>query len=136
MIDIANAHERMVSFINARDWDALRAVTHPEYAYTGPNGVQEAGGPELMVGLPMLMVDGFAAKMEIKKVHIIGDTSIAEIHATGRHVGEFADRPPTGETVEAFIVDIVEVYEGLIYREREYFDRLGIMATIGAVRPG
>ena len=53
----------------------------------------------------------------------------------GTHTGLLMDIPATGKAVEVPGCNVIEVRDGLIYREADYFDTGTLMQQLG-VAPG
>lgn len=56
-----------------------------------------------------------------------------EMRATGTQTGALMGVPPSGKRVDLRVENIVELKDGLIFREREYLDLMAMMIQIGAV---
>jgi predicted ester cyclase len=63
------------------------------------------------------------------------DVAIMEFRVTGTHTGPLGDIPPTGRPVAGLVCNIVEVRDGLIWREHEFFDELSLLRQLG-LAPG
>jgi steroid delta-isomerase-like uncharacterized protein len=72
-------------------------------------------------------------RIEVKYVRVSGDTSIAEFAASGTHRGGLEGVAPTGKRVSMPVCNVIELREGKLYREREYFDVLSLMQQLDAV---
>lgn len=59
--------------------------------------------------------------------------SILEGTVRGTHKGHLHGIPATGRTVEFVFCHVVEVRDGKVHREREYYDGLSIMQQLGVV---
>ena len=90
------------------------------------------GGPAVGEKIGRMYAAAFPdAKIEIRKVYVQGDTSIAEFTARGTHGGELMGIAATGKPVEIHVCNIVELRDGKVYREREYMDMMHMMAQLG-----
>jgi len=131
-----NVHHQMAEAWNRRDFDAYRKLIHPEYSYTGPDGKEITGGPDVAVGVAQLYAKAFPdATLEVRRAYEHGDVSVAEMFAKGTHGGDLMGVPATGKPVEITICNVVELREGKIYREREYMDMFSMLLQIGAISP-
>jgi steroid delta-isomerase-like uncharacterized protein len=116
----------------ARDFDALRAVYHYTYTYTAPDGVERKG-----VDAALEVVQTYTGAFPDVAVSIerqyqpTDDVSIMEYRATGTHRAERDGIPATNRRVDFRGVNVVEVRQGRIVREREYYDNLAIMQQLG-----
>jgi steroid delta-isomerase-like uncharacterized protein len=119
---------------NARDFAKMRSLLHPEYTYTGPDG-QVAAGPDAGMAIAQMYAAAFPdGQLEIERVHVAGNASIAELVARGTHGGDLMGIAATGKKVEIRICNVMEVRDGQVYREPEYMDLLTMMTQIGAVK--
>lgn len=135
MLTTKNAHQRMIEVLTSRNWDAGRELLHPEYTYTGGDG-QEAKGPAAGIQVAQTYTSAFPdLKIEVRRLHALDDVAIAEFWVTGTHRGELNGIAPTGRTVSLPVVNILELRDGRIYREREYFDSLAMLEQLGVTTP-
>lgn len=127
-------HNEIAKAWNARDFNQLRNMYHPEYTYTGGDGKEVAGGPEAGLNVMKMYASAFPdGVLEVKRVYAQGDTAIAELIGRGTQSGEFMGVPPTSRRVEVCICNVIELRDGKAYREREYMDNLSIMTQIGVI---
>ena len=134
MADAAAIHAEYVETVNTRDFDKMRALLDADYSYTGPDGV-EAKGPDAGIGVAQMYTAAFPdLKLEILHQHAAnGEVSVIEMRATGTHKGDLPDLPATGKRAVVSICDVIEVRDGKVYREREYYDALSMMQQLGAI---
>ncbi len=134
MATAATIHKEMAEIWNRRDFDAFRKLIHPEYSYTGPDGKEMTGGPDVALGIAQLYAKAFPdATLEVRRVYAHGDVAIAEMFARGIHGGDLMGVPATGKPVEITICNVAELRDGKVYREREYMDMFTMLQQIGAV---
>lgn len=135
----ADVHRLYVDHIMARDWAAVRALLHPDYEYRSGDGEVRVG-PDAGVELTQSYVAAFPdLSFDVAQRFSPSDTvSIFEMTARGTHGGPLGPMPATGRTVSVLICDIIETRDGLVHREREYFDQLAMMTQLGAIpeQPG
>jgi steroid delta-isomerase-like uncharacterized protein len=130
----ATIHNVMADLWNRRDFDSYKQLFHSEYTYTGPDGKEIAGGPDVALGVAQLYAKAFPdATLEVKRVYTQGDTAIAEMFAQGTHGGDLMGLPATGKPVQITICNVMELRDGQVLREREYMDMFSMLAQIGAV---
>jgi steroid delta-isomerase-like uncharacterized protein len=121
----------MFALIERGELEALRELLHPDYTYTGEDGVEQAGA-DAGVAVAQLYTTAFPdLRFEIVAAHDAGDVGVCEIRARGTHAGPLAELAPTGRAVEVVLCNVVEVREGRIRRERDYFDGLSLMRQLG-----
>jgi steroid delta-isomerase-like uncharacterized protein len=129
-----NIHQLFKAAFNAKDWPAYKALLHPEYTFMGGDGQLKTGGPELGLGIAQMYGNAFPdAKLELLTLTTAPNMACVEMRATGTQTGELMGVPASGKAVDLRVVNIVELKDGLIYREREYIDMLTMMTQIGAI---
>ena len=130
----SDIHRQILDAWNRRDFEALRSLAHPDYSYTGGDGKEMKGGPDVAVNIGRMYANAFPdGKLEIKNVYVQGSTAICEFVARGTHGGELMGIAPTGRRVELSICNVMEVRDGKAYREREYMDLMHMMVQLGVV---
>ena len=131
MADATSIARDYIEAWNRRDWSRVRDSLHPQYSYTGGDGVRQ-DGPEAGLALAQMWAAAFPdAKLNIKKIHTAGDTAIVEFIAVGTHQGDLMGIAPTGRKVEMPICNVIETRDGKIHAEREYFDMAHMMQQLG-----
>ena len=130
----ATIHTEIAAAWNKRDYNAMRSLVHRDYSYTGGDGKEIAGGPDVALGVAQMFASAFTdGVLTVKRVYVQGDTAIAEMVGTGTHNGEFMGIAPTGRQVAITICNVIEMRDGKAYREREYMDMLAMMSQIGVL---
>lgn len=131
MLTTKDAHQRMFEIVKSRDWTQGRDLLHPDYTYTGGDG-HEAKGPDAGIEIAQTYTSAFPdLQIDVQAVHTSGDVAVAEIVVTGTHQGDLKGIAPTGRRIRLPLVNIVELRDGKIYREREYFDSLAMLQQLG-----
>ena len=126
--DIAREYAECV---NRRDFDRIRQLFDSGYSYTGGDGRRQ-DGPQAGIDVVQMYVSAFPdVKSEIRQVHTAGDTVVLEFIARGTHQAELMGIPATGRKVEVSICTVLDIRNGKIYAEREYFDVLHMMQQLG-----
>jgi len=126
------AREYLESF-NRRDWDGMRNVLAPGYSYTGGDG-EKLEGPDAGIAVAQMFAGAMSdARLEIKKVHVAGDTAIVEFQGSGTHDGDFMGIAATGKKVSMPVCVIAEVRDGKIQAEREFMDMSHFFQQIGVM---
>ena len=127
-------HQLFKAAFNAQDWAAYRALLHPEYTFMGGDGQLKTGGPDLGVGIAQMYANAFPdARLELLTLLTAPNMACVEMRAVGTHTGELMGVPASGKRVDLRVVNIVELKDGLIFKEREYIDMMTMMSQIGAV---
>jgi steroid delta-isomerase-like uncharacterized protein len=135
MANVSDIQRQVFDAWNRRDWGLFRSLLHSDYRYIGPDG-KEHIGPDAGVSLGQMYATAFPdAKLELKNSFSSADTSISELIARGTHKGDFMGIPPTGKSVDIRIANVMEIRDGKIYREREYFDVMTMMTQLGVAKP-
>src|SRR5258705_7593859 len=132
MADAAALHEEMIETVQKRDLGRLRDLYHPDYEYRDNTG--ESGGVDVAVGVAETYTTAFPDLVfEIRHAFSTGDVSVVEFTARGTHQAELQGIAPTGKSVSVDVCNVIEVRDGKIYREREYYDALGMMQQLGGI---
>jgi len=131
MSDVASIARDYLEAWNRRDWARWRELFHPEYSYTGGDGQQQKG-PEVGLAVGQMFATAFPdGRLDIQRIHAVGDVAIAEFIARGTHKGDLMGVGPTGRSMTLPVCTILEVREGKIWAEREYMDMLHLMQQLG-----
>ena len=132
MADALGLHREMVDAVERRDFDTLRELYHADYEYWGNDGT--AGGIDEALAVAQMYTSAFPdLKFEVAHETSCGDVSVVEFVARGTNTGDLGDIPATGNKAEVAVCNIIEVADGKIRREREYFDQLGMMQQLGVI---
>jgi predicted ester cyclase len=117
--------------IRNQDLEELRALYHPDYTHTGTDG-QERKGADAGIAIAQTYTSAFPdMSFEFRHKYAYGDdVSIIELAFRGTHQGELEGISPTGRQVEGVACNVIEVRDGKIYRERDYFDNLAILSQL------
>lgn len=132
MSTVQTIHRELADLWNARDYDGLRELMHSDYTYTASDGTESAG-PEASLAVAKTYGEAFPdAKMELKHLYTDGQAAIAEFAVEGTHTGKLMGIAPSGKRVRCVLCNVLEMRDGKIYRERDYFDPMSILTQIGA----
>ena len=125
---------KMIRTIEAHDFDGLRALYHPDYTYTGTDGV-ETKGAEAGVAVAQTYTSAVPdLSFEVVTQHAAGkDTAIVEMRVRGTHKEELDGIPATGREVTLEGCNIVQVRDGKIVRERDYYDTGEMLKQLGVL---
>lgn len=127
-------HRLYIDAWNRRDFAAMRNLLHPQYTYTGGDGKELTGGPDTGLNIAKMYAAAFPdGRIEVRATYVQGDTAVSEFRATGTHRGELMGIPPTGKRVNLVICNVMEVRDGKVYRERDYFDATAMLAQLGVL---
>jgi steroid delta-isomerase-like uncharacterized protein len=129
--DAATLQKEMLAAIERGDLERLRELFHPDYTYTGTDGVEH--GAEGGLAVAELYTTAFPdLSFEVRASHAPSvEVAIIEVVCRGTNTGPLEDIPPTGKRAEVVACNVVEMRDGKIHRERDYFDRLALMEQLG-----
>jgi steroid delta-isomerase-like uncharacterized protein len=133
MADAAAIHLEYVDAVTKQDLDRVREPFADEYTYTGADGVVHRG-PEAGIAQIEPFLKGFPdLRFEVRLQHQSGDTSIMEAVAKGTQTGDLGPIPATGKYAEIVVCDIVDVRNGKIVAEREYYNEVSLLQQLGVM---
>ena len=119
---------------NRRDWKRWQELLHPQYTYMGGDG-QVQQGPEAALAIGQMFATAFPdGRLEIQRIHEVGDTVVVEFTARGTQTGELMGIAPTGRSMTLPVCIVMEVRDGKIYAEREYMDMMHMFTQLGVVQ--
>lgn len=103
---------------NRRDWNALRGLLHRDYTYIGRDGEMRVGAD---AGLEhsQRFADRFPGlALEVKSIHVFPNGAVVEFVPT---LGQRDQRDRSAP--EPWICTVLEMQEGQIHTEREYWQQ-------------
>lgn|SRR5262249_47590169 len=125
-------HQQFVAVFNKRDFVAFKALLHPDYTYTDSNGTVVTG-PDAGVAVAKSLLTAFPdAQTQINSVKTSGDLSYGEFVTKGTQTGPLMGISASGKLVVVSRCNVIEIKDGLIFREREYMNMLSVLSQIGA----
>jgi steroid delta-isomerase-like uncharacterized protein len=137
MPNIAELHRAVYESINARDLGRLREIYHPDCVYVTGDGVKQRGVDAVLHAVTTFTGAFPDLAIEIRRQHVAGvAVSIVEYTFAGTHRGELEGIPATGKGIEVVACSVVEVRDGRIVEERDYYDTLALMTQLGVVDAG
>ena len=128
-----------VDAFSAGDWDRLRAPLADDAVYEEPATQRTARGPDEIVALNRGWKEAFPdARGTIVAAYGDGDHAVLEIVWEGTHSGTLSmpmgELSPTGRQVTVRAAQITTVSNGRATSIHHYFDMLGMLAQLGALR--
>lgn len=133
MADPASIARDFLESFNRRDFDHMRSLFHDGYSYTAGDGVRHDGTEAGMVS-PQTYAAAFPdVKLEIKSIHVAGSTAAVEFVARGTHQGDLMGIAPTGRKIEMPVCTVLDIRDGKIGAEREYYDVAHMMQQLGVM---
>lgn len=125
MLTPETMHREFIGAYNRRDFAAMKTLLDEDYVYVSGDG-KAARGIEAGLQNAYLYATAFPdAVIEVARVFQFGNTAVAELVARGTHLGNLHGMPPTKKKVEIVMCNVMELRDGKIHREREYFDGAG-----------
>ncbi|MDR7414895.1 MAG: ester cyclase [Armatimonadota bacterium] len=123
MSDATGTMREYLEAVSRRDFEGIRRLLHPKYSYAGSDG-QRLDGPEAGVAVARMYTAAFPdLTLDVTRMHAVGDSVVVtEFTARGTHRGELMGVAPTGRRIEVPVCNVVDVQDGKILAEREYFD--------------
>ena len=124
----------MFDAVKNRDFKRLRSLYHSDYVYMSGDGLEQKGADAGVLVAETYTRAFPDVAFEIRHEYSPSpDVAIMEFTARGTHQAELDGIPATGRAIELVVCNIVESQDGLIVREREYFDSLSIMRQLGVI---
>ena len=115
-----------------RDFDTVHQLFHEDFSYTGSDGKRQAGSDAAIAVIETFTSAFPDMKLDIQSIYGAGDdVVVTEFIARGTHQGELMGIAPTGRTMALPVCNVIEVRDGKIYAEREYFDGSHLMKQLG-----
>jgi predicted ester cyclase len=113
---------------NGRNYDATAELYSD--AYTNPFGAGPAARNEPIRRYHQAFPD---LHLSIEELVVAGDTVVFRATFRGTDTGGYAGRPPTGRSVEEWVVTILHFDRDLVAREWIGADKLGLFIQLGVV---
>ncbi len=119
----------------AKDWEAARAAMTSDVVYDEVASGRKAEGPEQVLE----MYRGWAAALPDSRPtfhasHVSGDMVVLELTWTGTHTGTLqtpkGPLPATGRKISLRACNVMQVVDGKVKLQRQYFDLATLMEQI------
>lgn len=131
MNDLKSVVERYMENIACCDFQKIDQLFHGQYFYTGSDG-QKHSGPDARFDVAGLSLNAFPdLSYEIKQMYQSGNVVITEFIIRGTHQGEMLGIGATNRQIAVPACNVIEIREGRIYSEREYYDKVYLMQQLG-----
>lgn len=130
MTDPASIARQYLEAAPRRDFDKVRQLFHPQYSYTGGDG-QRQDTEAAIAGCDMFTTAFPDLTAQITQLHVVGDVAIVEFVASGTHLGGMMGMAPTQRKMSMRLCKVLEMRDGKIYAEREYYDMAHLMQQLG-----
>jgi ketosteroid isomerase-like protein len=129
--DAGVIHLRMLDLFDKHDIVRLRETLHPRYQYTGPDGVSRSG-PDAGVAICAGTLNAFPdLRITVDHHHSLANVSVVEFTLRGTNLGPIGRTGAIGKTCRLRTCSVIEVRDGKIYREREYYDERTLRKQLG-----
>ncbi|MFD1931148.1 ester cyclase [Nonomuraea mangrovi] len=123
--------QEMLDAFGKRDFSRLRELCHPEYTSITGDGAERRGA-DVAVELAEMFTNAFPdLSFDVRGRYEQGGVVVTELTFRGTHLADFRDIPATGRKIEVCSCNVVEVRDGKIYRERDYYDMLTVLHQLG-----
>jgi steroid delta-isomerase-like uncharacterized protein len=134
MADAGAIAREYLEAVPRHDFDKVRELFHPQYSFTGGDGRRQEGA-DAGIAVTQMYTTAFPdVKLDIKSIHVAGNVAIVEFVANGTHQGELMGIAPTGRKISVPVCNVLEIRDGKVYAEREYFDMAHMMQQLGVTQ--
>jgi predicted ester cyclase len=125
-----------VDAFNARDAEAMRKLYAPDATITNPDSPVPMSVDEMINGFDTACSSFPDAQVSLGTVVADGQHVAFEMTWKGTHHGPLvmpdgSELAPTGLTISLGLSVMLDVSEGLIQHERQYYDNLGVLDQLG-----
>lgn len=123
--------EQFMKAITNHDYPKIREMLHEDYTYESSDGQREEGIEAGLARYEMLTSAFPDLQMDIRNMFADGNTVISEFINHGIHQGELNGIEPTYHPIALPSCNILEIKEGKIYADRDYYDNALLMHQLG-----
>jgi steroid delta-isomerase-like uncharacterized protein len=137
MWNTSELHRGVYKAVQSQDLNRLREIYHPDCTYVTGDGVEQRGVDAVLASVAMFTSAFPDLEIEVRSQYLPSDTvSIVEYTFAGTHQGELDGIPATGMSMKVVACSVIEVRDGQIHRERDYYDNLALMNQLGVAATG
>lgn len=130
MADAAGLHRELFDRIQRKDLASVRELLHADYRYSDSAGAE--GGADVAIQVAETYTSAFPdLSFEVLHEFSTADRSCLEAVVRGTHQAELDGIPATGKRVEVRLCNVIEVRDGKIWREADYYDTMSMMQQLG-----
>lgn len=126
---------RMMNAINARDFAAFDELMTEDFVAHQYGISQDMHGREAYKQQLIWAVEVFDMKANIEIMFSQGDRTVTRVTLSGRHVGDFLGRPPTGTTVEWTTIETYRLENGKLKERWAIDDMWRLLTQLGVKLP-
>ena len=127
---------RAYAIMGGGDLDELDELMVPGFIDHDPEPDQAPGAEGVKEAFRRIRSGFPDLKLTPEAIYTDGDTVIARVRVTGTHNGEFSGIPPTGESIDTAVIDIVRVEDGKAVERWGVFDVVKLMQQLGQFPTG
>lgn len=125
---------RQKDYWAARDADALAACHAPDGVVVSPIFRTVTGADKIRESYRQLFQIFPDWDYQAQELLVCGDRAAETFVVKATHVGEFLGLPGSRKRVEFHGVRVFELRDGLIARERRYYDFTGLLIQLGILK--
>lgn len=123
--------EQFMEAITNHDYPKIREMLHEDYTYESSDG-QRMEGPEAGVSRLEMMTSAFPdVRMDVRNMIVSGNFVVTEFISHGTHQGELNGIMPTFHPIALPSCNIIEIKDGKVYADRDYYDNALLMHQLG-----
>ena len=123
--------DRHLSAENAHDLSGTLSTLVPDCEFVDETlGIRWSGHDGAAAHYTMWW-NAFDLEVTGERLHLAGESAVAETTWRGTHVGQFADVAATGSEVEFSVAVVITFRDGLMAGERFYWDAAGLARQLG-----
>lgn len=130
--DVENTVRDYENLWNEGNYAEIPTVVADSFVLHDPGYPETVRGRDAFETYLRELRDGFPDfHVEIEDMAASGERVMAKWTMTGTHEGEFAEIPPTGNSVELEGMDTVEIADGTVQEHRIYYDTQSLFEQVG-----
>ena len=123
--------EQFMEAITNHDYPKIQEMLHEDYTYESSDG-QLVEGIEAGIARYEMLITAFPdLHMDIRNMYVDGNTVISEFINHGTHQGELNGIEPTQHPIALPSCNILEIRDGKIIADRDYYDNAFMMQQLG-----
>lgn len=123
--------EQFMEAVTNHDYPKIQEMLHEDYTYESSDGQRVEGIDGGMARYEMLTAAFPDLHMDIRNMYVDGNTVISEFINHGTHQGEINGIMPTWHPIALPSCNIIEIKDGKIYADRDYYDNAFMMHQLG-----
>lgn len=123
--------EQFMEAVTNHDYPKIQEMLHEDYTYESSDGQRVEGIDGGMARYEMLTVAFPDLHMDIRNMYVDGNTVVSEFINHGTHQGEMNGIEPTWHPIALPSCSIIEIRDGRIYADRDYYDNSLMMHQLG-----